>query len=183
MLWLLFGVILWADVHAFGRVAPIVRQSIGDSLGVNATKGIISVLLIASIIMMVIGFQQMDATALYHPPAWLMPIAVILDVIAVALLMSGHSKSRIRGWLRHPMLTAVVIWGIAHLMIAGEWRAIILFGGMIIWAVFEIRLINAQEPEYIPYKEGTLQGDIRLAVITLVTTAVIVGIHIWILRG
>ncbi len=183
MLWLIFGIIVWADVHVFGRVVPGVRRSLGESLGENATKGIISVLLVLSIVMMVIGFRQMGADALYYPPSWLRTIAVIMNVVAVALLMSGHSKSRLRGLMRHPMLTAVIVWGVAHLMISGEWRAIILFGGMIIWAVYEIRLINKQEPDYTPYKDGTLKGDIRLAVITAIATAVIIGVHIWVLRG
>jgi hypothetical protein len=41
-------------------------------------------------------------------------------------------------------------------------------------------VINRAEPAPAPFTGGSLKGDIRLAVISIVVYAVIVGIHIWI---
>ncbi len=183
MFWLIFGLIIWADVHFFKRVAPGVRDGLIKSMGDGPYRGVVAILLVISIIMMVIGFRQMEPSALYYPPTWLMPIGAAFAFAGIVFLGAANSKSHLRGLVRHNMLTGVVLWGIGHLMISGEWRAINLFGGMILWAVAQMRLINRAEPEYTPYQGGTLQGDIRLAIISIVLTAIIIGIHIWIIRG
>ncbi len=181
MLWLIFGLIIWSDVHIFKRVMPKGRAALDEAVGAKGARALIALAIVASVVMMVIGYRQMDGSGLYYPPHWLVYLAIPLDVIAVILFGAANSKSRLRGKLRHPMLTGVIVWSIAHLMVAGSWRAIILWGGMIIWSVAEIRLINQQEKNYAPYTEGSVKGDIRLVLISVVVSAVIIGIHIWIL--
>ncbi len=183
MFWLIFGLILWADVHLFRRVAPGVRSGLMNRVGEGPYKGIVALLLVISIVMMSIGFRQMGIDEIYTPPAWLGTIGFAFNIFAVILMGAANSKSRLRGLLRHPMLTGIIVWSLGHLMNAGNWRDLILFGGMIIWAVAEIRLINQQEPDYKPYKEGTLKGDVILIIAGLVLSAVIFGIHIWIWRN
>ncbi len=183
MFWLIFGLIIWADVHLFRRVAPSARSSVMNSVGEGPYKGIVALLLVISIVMMSIGFRQMDANPIYTPPPWLGTIGFAFNIFAVILMGAANSKSRLRGLLRHPMLTGIIVWSAGHLMNTGSLRDLILFGGMIIWAVAEIRLINQQEPNHTPYKEGTLKGDLILIAAGLLLSAVIFGIHIWIWRS
>jgi len=77
------------------------------------------------------------------------------------------------------MLTGVVVWAVAHLLVNGDLPSVVLFGGLGLWAIISMMIINRAEPNYEPFDGGTVQGDIRLAVITLVLFAVIVGIHTW----
>ena len=56
-------------------------------------------------------------------------------LVAVALIGAGHSKGRARGWLRHPMLTGVVVWAVAHLLVNGDVASLVLFGWLGLWAV------------------------------------------------
>ena len=65
------------------------------------------------------------------------------------------------------------------LLVNGDTLSIILFGGLTIWALAEIVMINRAEPDYTPYEGGSLTGDIRLAVITIVIFGIIAGIHTW----
>ena len=55
----------------------------------------------------------------------------------VALAASGKAPGRIRGWLRHPMVTAVKIWALAHLIANGDLGGLILFGALLAWAVYD----------------------------------------------
>ncbi|RLA32229.1 MAG: NnrU protein, partial [Gammaproteobacteria bacterium] len=55
---------------------------------------------------------------------------------------------RIKRIFRHPMLTGVFIWAVAHLLVNGTTRALVLFGGLGIWALLEIVLINKRDGAY-----------------------------------
>jgi uncharacterized membrane protein len=55
----------------------------------------------------------------------------------VALAASGKSPGRIRGWLRQPMLVAVKIWALAHLLANGDLGGVVLFGSFLAWAVYD----------------------------------------------
>ncbi len=181
MFWLIFGNLLWADVHLFKRVLPDMRAKLNERLGEKGAKGLVTLLLVISLIMMIQGFRQMGWDMLYHPPAWLRGIGSIFAFLGLLFFGAAHSKSRVRGLVRHPMLTGVVLWSVGHYMITGLTSGFILFTGMLIWAVTEIRLINRQEPDYTPYRDGTLKGDIRLIIITIIITAIVIAAHFWLL--
>jgi hypothetical protein len=100
-------------------------------------------------------------------------------IAAVALFGLGSSKSRLRKHMRHPMLTGVIVWALAHLLVNGDTASLVLFGWLAIWAVAEMILINRAEPDYTPYVGGSAAGDIRLLVITLIIYGVIAGVHTW----
>ena len=81
--------------------------------------------------------------------------------------------------IRHPQLTAVKIWALAHLLVNGDLASIILFGGMMAWAVVEVIVINKAEPDWTPPPKAPGRKIAVLAVITAVVFAVVAGIHIW----
>ena len=78
------------------------------------------------------------------------------------------------------MLTGMIVWAVAHLLVNGDWASVVLFGTLAIWAVAEMLVINAKEPVYHRFEGGSMGGTVRLCVITLVVFAVIAGIHAWI---
>ena len=103
----------------------------------------------------------------------------LLMLIAVGLLGVGHSKSRLRAKMRHPMLLGVLTWSVAHLLVNGDLSSVLLFGLLGIWAVVEIVVINRAEPLRTSWQGGSIAGDVRLGLITLVVFAVIAAIHTW----
>ena len=128
---------------------------------------------------MVIGYRGAFGEFYWGPSAATTGINNLLMLLAVALFGLGSSKSRLRSKMRHPMLTGVVVWAVAHLLVNGDTASFILFGWLAIWALAEMVVINRAEPDYTPYEGGSKAGDIRLAVISLVVYGVISGIHIW----
>ncbi len=178
MILLILGLILWAAVHFMKRLAPEQRQAMQDRMG-DASKGVIAVLLLLSIVLMVIGYRGAEGTVFWGRTPALTGINNLLMLLAVALFGLGSSKSRFRARMRHPMLAGVGVWGIAHLVVNGDTASFVLFGGLIIWALVQMAIINRAVPEYEPYEGGSVAGDIRLVVISLVVYVVISGIHIW----
>lgn len=180
MIMLAIGLLLWMALHLMKRTAPAIHGKIYERAN---GKGflVMAAFMAISIILMIIGYRSADYIAIYSPPAWHQHMAMSLGVIAMTLLGVGHSKSRLKAYLRHPMLLAVILWAIAHLMVNGDLASLILFGGMLIWAIIEILIINRQEGTWQkPSRENlSLKGDLRLIAIGLVLSFIIIAIHIW----
>lgn len=178
MIPLVFGLVLWTLAHFFKRIAPGPRAALQDRMG-DASKGVVALVIIASLALIIIGYRSAEFHPVYEPPAFLRHINNLLMLFAVALFGLGSSKSRFRGTLRHPMLTGAVVWAVAHLLANGDLASVILFGWMLLWAIAEMRLINSSEPDYTPLEAGTAAGDVKLGVITLVIFAAIAWVHSW----
>jgi uncharacterized membrane protein len=178
MIWLILGVLIWSLVHFFKRFAPDARAAMQAKMG-DASKGVIALVLVFSIVLMVIGMITAPFVDLWFLPPFVIHINNLLMLFAVILLGAGSSKSRLRGMLRHPMLTGVVVWSIAHLLVNGHLAALILFGGLAVWALLEMVIINRAVPAPPRYTGGSLFGDVKLLVIGCVVFAVITFIHNW----
>lgn len=178
MIWLLLGLAIWVAAHTFKRVAPDARAALQQRIG-DRSRVIFVVLLLLSVVLMVIGYRSADFVPVWQPPAWTVHVNNLLMIAAVALFGLGSSKSRLRGTLRHPQLTGFATWCVAHLLVNGDLASVILWGVLLIWALVEIPLINAREPRPVRFDGGSVAGDIRLGLITLVVYAVIAAVHTW----
>ncbi|WP_172299325.1 NnrU family protein [Pseudoruegeria sp. HB172150] len=178
MILLVLGIALWWAAHLFKRLAPGPRAAMETKMG-NGAKGVVALALLISVVLMVIGFRTSDFIDVYYPPSWGIHLNNLLMLIAVVLFGLGNSKSRLRGKMRHPMLTGMLTWAVAHLLVNGDLSSVLLFGLLGVWAIVEMLVINGAERDYSSWEGGSLAGDIRLAVITLVVFALIAGIHTW----
>jgi uncharacterized membrane protein len=171
---LILGLILWIVAHFFKRLAPDMRAQMG-----NAGKGVVAVLIIASVIAMIFGYQWAPFIPVWYPPSFMVHINNLLMLVAFFVYGMSATTGRLRGKMRHPQLVAVKIWAVAHLLVNGDLASLILFGGMLAWAVGSVILINRAEPDWQRPTPGDAKKDVLLVVITLVMFSVVAGIHIW----
>ena len=179
MTWLILGLALWVGAHSFKSVAPGARAALTERLGAGPARGIMALAIGLGLVLMILGYRAADFVAVYAPPGWAIHLNNLMMLIAVFLFALSHSKGRSRAWLRHPMLIAVMVWALAHLLVNGDLASLILFGGLGAWAFVDRLLINARTPGWTPKAPGTTAGDIRLAAITLVAFGAIAAIHAW----
>jgi len=172
MIWLVSGLIVWTIAHLFKRVFPSVRETMG-------TRGryLIGFVLTASLGAMIYGHMNMDAYDLYALPVWAWYVNNVLMFVAIFLFDAGKVKGVTRTMVRHPMLWAVVVWSLAHLLVNGDQASIVLFGGLGLWALLEIVVINRAEGTWTPPIRGSWSGDFKLAGVVVIIYAAIVGIH------
>ncbi len=140
MIILLLGIIVFLGAHSL----PTLRQSrarLMDRLGANGYRGVHSLLSLVGFVLIVYGFGEYRATAwvqVWTPPAMDRHITMLLMWFAfISLAAMGKRPGRIRGWLRHPMLVAIKIWALAHLLANGDLGGMILFGSFLAWAVWD----------------------------------------------
>lgn len=170
---LLLGLVLWVGSHLFKRLAPKARASMG-----KRGKSMVAGLSIMAVVLMVLGFRSADVVQLYHTAGWAVPLNNTLMLVAIFLLGAGSTKGLLVDRLRHPMLTGVLVWAVAHLLVNGDLASAVLFGGLGLWALAEMLLIGRAEPWKRP-APGSIKGDARNLVATALIYALIAGIHIW----
>lgn len=173
MLGIIAGLALWSGAHFFKRVAPDRRAAMGDK-----GKGLIAVLSVLAIVLMVIGYRAADFLPVWQPPAFFTGINNLLMLLVFYLFGVGAAKGLLSARLRHPQLTAVILWAIAHLLVNGDLASIVLFGGMAIWAVAEIVIINRSQHWDYPH-DISLKGDVKALIIGVVLMVIVAGVHIW----
>lgn len=171
---LILGLALWWGAHLFKRLRPGQRAAMG-----NAGKGAVALALLISIVLMVIGFRATPYIAVWTPPSFMIHINNTLMVFALWLASPAGQKGRILNRVRHPMLAGVKLWAFAHLLVNGDLASIVLFGGLLAWAVVEVIVINRAEPEWTPPAPGTLAKDAMFFAISVVLLGVIGMIHGW----
>ena len=74
------------------------------------------------------------------------------------------------------MLSGLIVWSIAHLLINGTLTAFILFGLLGLWAFLEIFLLERNKYQHEKF-DGSLRGDIYLIGLTAVIYTVFIVIH------
>lgn len=174
---LIAGLILWTLAHYFKRFFPAQREALG-----TAGKGVVAVVLIVALLMMIFGYRAADFIPVWSPPSFMVHVNNTLMLLAFWIYGSGAPKGA-KVWpgykMRHPQLIGFKIWALAHLLVNGDLASVLLFGGLLAWAVGEVILINKAEPEWTPSEHGGRDVYIKHAIITLVIFSVVVGIHIW----
>ena len=175
MIILLAGLALWAGAHFFKRIAPDARARMG-----NGGKGIMALLMVFGIVLMVVGYRGMDFITVWNPPAFLTHINNLLILIAFYLFGAGDAKASLTRKIRHPMLLGMKTWAVAHLLVNGDLASVILFGGLLAWAVAQMIIVNRAVPEWSPRTGTSVKGDIKALVIGGVLYGIIAFVHGWI---
>ena len=175
MVYLVLGVLIWAYSHLMKRVTPGLRASLGDGPG----KGVVTLLSFLSLGLMIHGYRSADVVVIWSPPDFLKHINNLLMLVAVLLLNLNANRGRGRSLMRHPMLTAVKTWALAHLLVNGDLASIVLFGGILIWAVLDVILINRMQPDWTRPAKGPVVNDLIYLLASLALFAAIVFVHNW----
>lgn len=171
---IVLGLALWSGAHLFKRLAPGQRAGLGD-----AGKGLVAVGVLAGLVLMVLGYRGVEQVDLWYPPRFLTHLNNLLMMLAVYFFAASVMKVRITGVIRHPQLTAVKTWAVAHLLVNGDLASVVLFGGLLAWAVVEVILINRAEPRPAPPPLASMGREIGTVLGALVVFGAIAWVHNW----
>ncbi len=174
---LVVGLLLWAFVHLFKRLAPVRYAALRGSIGEQRVKGLTSLLLMAGFALMIFGYKSATFQPVYTPPTWGVHVNMSLMAISLFLLVSSYGTGFVKARLRHPMLLAAMFWAAAHLFVRGDLASIVLFAGIAAWADAEIMAINIREGTWAGRTQGVVKGDILALAMTVPIYVIIVVLH------
>ncbi|MEO1105690.1 MAG: NnrU family protein, partial [Pseudomonadota bacterium] len=148
MLLMTLGLVIFLGIHSL-PIASGVRLRIKDSIGDIPYRIVFSLISLGGLIAIAEGFKawkyQEGSQFLYMPPPWLSHIALLLMVFSFISLAAMYGKSHIRKVLKHPMLVAIKIWALAHLLANGDAAGVVLFGAFLAWAVVDRISVKRRE--------------------------------------
>lgn len=169
---LILGLALWYIGHFWKRALPQRHAAMGDK-----AKGVSALVILASVVLMVIGYKMWESYDLFTYPSFFKHINNLAILIAIYLMSPGPSKGALLYKMRHPMLTGMIVWALAHMMVNPDPASYVLFGGLTVWAVAEMKIINAADPNWPTPPKGSIAKDAMFLVASVILLAVIGYIH------
>ena len=176
MTMLVLGVLLWCAVHLFPSLAPTVRRGQIERRA-GAYKSVFSLVVIAALVLIVLGWRAAEPSFVYAEPSWGRIVNMATMLLALILFASGRMKTNIKRYVRHPQLSAVFLWSAGHLLANGDSRSLILFGGLGLWSLVEIVLINRRNGAWTKPDPVPVARDLIPVVVGVVLYAVLGWVH------
>jgi uncharacterized membrane protein len=156
MIPLIAGLVLFLGAHSVSIIASGWRDRMLERMGEKPWKGLYSAISIAGFVLIVWGYCEAreNPVVLYVPPFCTHYVAAVLMLPVFPLLLAPYFPGRIKASLGHPMLTAVQLWALAHLIANGTLADVLLFGAFLAWAIADrismkyrpVRAIRAAPP-------------------------------------
>ena len=174
MLPLILGMALWWGAHFFKRLAPQARAELG-----KGGRGLIAAVLIVAVLLMIWGYRISDGPYWWGASAPLKGINNLLVLAAFYLFAADGMKTRITRHVRHPQLTAVSLWAFAHLIVNGDLPSLILFGGLLVWALVEMAVLGRAAPWVPPAGPFPMRKEIMALAGAVIVMLVVGLIHTW----
>ncbi len=174
MTWLILGLLIFLGSHSVRIFAESWRGARVAAMGLNAWKGVYSIVSIAGFVLIVWGYgvARGAPVIVYSPPVWTKHVAALLTIPAFILLAAAYVPgTRIKRAVGHPMVAGVKAWAFAHLLANGTLADVVLFGSFLVWAIADyIAARRRDRAAGTVYVVGPITRDV---------TAVVVGLLAW----
>jgi uncharacterized membrane protein len=173
---LIIGLLLFLGTHSVRIFAEGWRTGMVAKLGPNGWKGVYSALALLGFVLIIWGYGQARLTPvpLWTPSVGMRHLASLLTLLAFILLAAAYvPRNAIKARIGHPMVVAVKVWALAHLLANHTLADLLLFGTFLIWAVLNFRAARARDRlAGTTRPAGTAAGTAITVIVGLVAWAV-----------
>lgn len=171
---LILGLLMFLGMHSARIFAEGWRTQVIATKGPGAWKGLYTVVSLVGFGLIVWGYGQarLAPLVLWGSPAWTRHLASLLVLVAMVLLAAAYvPRNGIKARLHHPMVLAVKVWALAHLLANNTLADLLLFGGFLLWAALDFRAARQRDRAAgTVYPAGTWAASL---------TTVVVGVVAW----
>lgn len=172
---LITGLLIFLGSHSVRIVAEDWRNQQLQRWGKIKWKAAFSLVALTGLLLIIKGYSEAatNPVILWLLPAWINHLVLLLMMPAFILLVATYwPGSAIKARVGHPMLLAVKIWALAHLLANGSLADLILFGSFLIWAVIDFAVCRRRDRrEGVARPSGSLARDIQVTVSGIVIWA------------
>ena len=158
---LIVGLVLFLGMHSASIVAPAWRDALVARRGERRWKGLYTLVSLVGFGLLIYGYgvARQSPVVLYTPPLFLRHVALLLLLPVFPLLLATYLPGRIKTAARHPMLLAVKLWAVAHLLANGTLADVLLFGGFLAWAVADRVSLKRRTVRAVPGAPASALND------------------------
>jgi uncharacterized membrane protein len=177
---LIAGIVIWGAAHLLPALATEPRRQLIARIGEPRYKLIFTLFIFLSLGLIIAGWKSAPYSVVYPVAASMRLPAVALMLIAILLFAISATRNNFKRRLRHPQMTAVIVWSLAHLLSNGDAASLVLFGGFAVWAVVEIVAINRRDGTWQKPGEQPLKNDLVTIAAGLLGFIAALLLHPWI---
>lgn len=181
---LLLGLVLFIGTHSISMLAPAWRERAVARVGELIWQAVYSILALVGLLLIINGYAEArpGASLLYQPPTALRHLALLLLVPVFPLILATYLPGRLSRLARHPMLLAVKLWALAHLLANGSSVDVLLFGSLLAWAVADRISLKRRPALAVPGAPASAWNDALAVMIGLgIYLALVMGLHTWLI--
>ena len=175
----ILGLVLFLGSHSVRVFAEGWRTQKLAQWGEKFYKGMYSVASLVGFVLMVYGFSKIrwDSPLLWVPPVGMRHLEALLMLPSLVLLVASQvPHNAIKAKLRHPMVLAVKVWALAHLLANGKLADVVLFGAFLAWAVLNFRASRQRDRQAVP---DSSDGQVAPVDTSNTARVVLIGVAVW----
>jgi uncharacterized membrane protein len=189
MLLLIVGLTIFLGIHLLPTV-PDVRDGLRERLGEGTYKAAFTFISLLGFAVIILGYHKAQLhlgsknPILWDPPVWTRHIALLLMLPAMILIVAANVPSRIRTAVIHPMLLAIKLWALAHLLANGDLASLLLFGSFLAYAIYDrisVKQRGALGPLGAKQPSSPFNDVIVVGVGLALYAVMIMGLHQWLM--
>lgn len=139
MILLAVGVLFTALMHLVAAV-PSLKARLKQAVGERAYGPVFGLASLFGIVLIVLGWRMADFVPVYDPPEWGWYANLGFTLVAFICLGIFIFRGSLRQKLRFPLAIGTVFWAVGHLLANGDLASLILFGGLLVYALAHIVL-------------------------------------------
>lgn len=176
------GLIIFLGIHSLSIVAEPWRDRTAARLGAVGWQAVYSLISIIGFVLLVwgYGFARQTTGVLYVLPLWTHHITFLLMLPVFPLLLAAYMPGRIKNAARHPMLLAVMLWSVGHLIVNGSVADVLLFGAFLLWAIADRISVARRKPRAIHHLPRSSLNDAIAVVVGLgIYLVFVLWAHAW----
>lgn len=170
------GLLIFLGAHSSRIFFAGLKQKVVAGYGLMAWKGLYATVSAIGLVLIVIGYSEarMSPVWLWYPPMWMNHITMLLMLFSFLFLAATYIPgNRIRAAVGHPMLIAVKLWALAHLLSNPTTADLLLFALFLVWAISLFRLCRREDRETgVTYPVAGIVIDLAVLVVGIVSYGV-----------
>lgn len=133
---LIVGLVIFIGIHMMPSFQTARAGMVGRA-GEGPYKLAYTGVALLGLVLVIYGYgaARMDTVILWDPPVFTRHLALLLMLPVFPMIVAAYMPTHIKAKLKHPMLAAVKLWAVTHLLANGSLADIVLFGAILAWAV------------------------------------------------
>ena len=176
MLELTVGLALFFAAHSFTMFRDA-RASLVARLGALPYRGLYSLVSLAGFALIVHGYGQAPRIEVWLPPAALRHLTMLLMLPVFVLLAAAYMPGHIKARVRNPMLMALKIWALSHLLSNGDFASMLLFGTFLLFAVVDLMAVKRSNRSPVVAAPRALFDVLAVVVGLVIYGGFVMGLH------
>lgn len=149
---LILAAVLFVGTH-FVLSTVSIRQALHASFGARSALGLYSLIALLTFLWMAWAYVRAPQFALWAPASWVRWVPTVVMPFALILLIGGYTSysplmvgmqkaydttevaPRLLKVTRHPIMWAIALWALSHIVANGDAASLILFGALTLLAL------------------------------------------------